>query len=425
MAQSGWMTALQAALGGVAGGLEGYSKVKEQEKLDEERKRAEQRQQMMDALTLSEKGYVEQGARNAQLSTAAPSVMNLAKSGIGALMGNLPSDVGAGPQDMQQASKAAGLYGAPVSSLRVGDKTYEKMQTPLQETMMKSTQEQERSSQADKDKLNMQLSQRHSLDTENQSIVSKALAEGASVADKSAAISRGLLTPQQVGFESVADKRARAMNERKALAETKALELRSQREEREDKLAAAKIAKMESDAAKKGPFTPEERKQLRDYENVSRMMSDAIAALEANPDAFGEVVGTLGRGAFLYEGKDAKKNQAARSAVENAVGQIRRSMFGVAITRTEANASGNMFPSSKDQHFIAIEKLKQLYKKAEIERSTLLEQGGLGYKPYYPKLLPADFGQPVNADAVGTTATPSAPSSFQDALKKSRAGGTP
>jgi hypothetical protein len=100
MAPRGLMTALQAALGGVAGGLEGYSKVKEQEKLDEERKRAEQRQQMMDALTLSEKGYVEQGARNAQLSAAAPSVMNLAKSGIGALMGNMPSDVGAGPQDM-------------------------------------------------------------------------------------------------------------------------------------------------------------------------------------------------------------------------------------------------------------------------------------------------------------------------------------
>ena len=423
MAPRGLMTALQAALGGVAGGLEGYSKVKEQEKLDEERKRAEQRQQMMDALTLSEKGYVEQGARNAQLSAAAPSVMNLAKSGIGALMGNLPSDVGAGPQDMQQASKAAGMYGAPVSSLRVGDKTYEKMQTPLQEAMMKSTQEQERSSQADKDKLNMQLSQRHSLDTENQSIVSKALAEGASVADKSAAISRGLLTPQQVGFESVADKRARVQNERKNAAEIKAIELRSQREEREDKLAAAKIAKMESDATKNGPFTPDERKELRSFQNTAKMMDDAISAVEKNPNAFGEVVGRLGRVAFLYEGKDAEKNQAARSAVENAVAQIRRSMFGVAITKTEAGSSGNMFPTAKDQSPIIIEKLKQLYHKAEIERATLMEQRGVAYQPYYPKRLPVNLDIPTGASE--KSATPSAPSSFQDALKKSRAGGTP
>jgi hypothetical protein len=48
------MTALQAALGGVAGGLEGYSKVKEQEKLDEERQRqiaAQMRDERLKAVT--------------------------------------------------------------------------------------------------------------------------------------------------------------------------------------------------------------------------------------------------------------------------------------------------------------------------------------------------------------------------------------
>jgi len=140
--------ALQAILAGIGGGLDGQAAQRSREdelrRLDEQtlyqRQRdaaASERQAMLDAVALAEKGYVEQGERAETVKRATPALQSAMFNAVSSIKGG-PMVAPVNPQALQAA---AGQFGAPVSSVKVGGKTMELAQTPLQRAAMVAEQE--------------------------------------------------------------------------------------------------------------------------------------------------------------------------------------------------------------------------------------------------------------------------------------------
>lgn len=140
--------ALQAVLAGLSGGLEGQAS---QRAFEDERRRLEQdrldrlareaaaseRQTMLDQVNLLQQGYTEQGARADTVKRATPALQDALTNVTSAMRGQAPTR----SVDMGAIMNAAGQYGAPVSSVDVGGKTFELAQTPIQRATMVAEQE--------------------------------------------------------------------------------------------------------------------------------------------------------------------------------------------------------------------------------------------------------------------------------------------
>jgi len=151
--RSGMMTALQAALAGFSGGIEGRM---QQRAADEEKSRvaaalerqarmdtaAAERQSMLDQIALGEKGFVERGVREERAKAAAPALGSMVSTALSSFgMGGGPAGV---LPDMSTVQKAAGTYrNAPAQSFNVGGKTYEQMQTKQERDAMDMAQDEE------------------------------------------------------------------------------------------------------------------------------------------------------------------------------------------------------------------------------------------------------------------------------------------
>lgn len=145
------MTGLQAALAMIGGGLEGQAaqraREEEQRRFDEDRlyqrqrdAAASERQALMDAVALAEKGYVEQGERAEMQKRATPALTSALQNAGAAMMGQAPTAV---PSAQNQAAlrAAAGQFGPAASTVQLGGKTFERAQTPGQERRMVAEQE--------------------------------------------------------------------------------------------------------------------------------------------------------------------------------------------------------------------------------------------------------------------------------------------
>jgi len=141
------MGALQAVLAGIGGGLEGQAaqrtREEEQRRYEQEqlyqRQRdsaASERQALLDAVALAEKGYVERGDRQETVKRASPALENALVNAGGAMTGQAPTR----PMDSAALRAAAGQFGPAVSSVELGGKTFERTQTPMQERQMVAAQ---------------------------------------------------------------------------------------------------------------------------------------------------------------------------------------------------------------------------------------------------------------------------------------------
>ena len=109
MARRGALTALQAALAGVSGGAQGYIQQRELERKREQEKAQQERQTLMDTISLFEKGAFEAGPIATRAPSAPPRTLAAAGEEVKAprpSMGAIPL-AGVGSEAMQQA--AAGL----------------------------------------------------------------------------------------------------------------------------------------------------------------------------------------------------------------------------------------------------------------------------------------------------------------------------
>ena len=129
---------LDYVLGGAVGGLEGLAQKRAAE---EERKRmadAAARQNMLDALTLEDRGFTEAGVRQERTKAATPAISAMLNTAMAMGRGAAPAGV---LPDMSVLDKTAGMYGtSPAQTFTVGGKTYEKMQTKQEQTAMEQAQ---------------------------------------------------------------------------------------------------------------------------------------------------------------------------------------------------------------------------------------------------------------------------------------------
>ncbi len=139
--------ALQTILGAIGGGLEGQAAQRayedEQRRMERDRldrlareAAASERQTMLDQVALLEQGYTEQGERAQNVRRASPALTDALQNAGAAMTGQAPRKA----VDMNAIMSAAGQYGAPVSSVNVGGKTFERTQTPQQERQMVAAQ---------------------------------------------------------------------------------------------------------------------------------------------------------------------------------------------------------------------------------------------------------------------------------------------
>ena len=112
MARRGALTALQAALAGVSGGAQGYIQQRELERKREQEKAQQERQTLMDTISLFEKGAFEAGPIATRAPSAPPRTLAAAGEEVKAprpSMGAIPL-AGVGPEAMQQAATGLERY---------------------------------------------------------------------------------------------------------------------------------------------------------------------------------------------------------------------------------------------------------------------------------------------------------------------------
>jgi len=131
-------TALRAALGAVTGVAEG---LQQRDVVAAEKKRMADvvaRQNMLDALTLEDRGFTEAGVRQERTKAATPAISAMLNTAMSMGRGAAPAGV---LPDMSVLDKTAGMYGtSPAQTFTVGGKTYEKMQTKQEQTAMEQAQ---------------------------------------------------------------------------------------------------------------------------------------------------------------------------------------------------------------------------------------------------------------------------------------------
>jgi hypothetical protein len=263
MAMNPWMTALQAALGGASGALQGYGQQKERKLAEDEAEAQKKRLVMADTLALLNAGGMERGTRVATANAGLNAASSMAQNAMSGMRGNLPS----APFDAQAMQNAMGMTGpSPAASFDVGGKTYDIMQTPLQRSMMLAEQEAQRTKQAEADKRSTLKAEQQAKQAEGASVVAKALAKGASEADKAAAVAGGFLTPGQVGYQTEAEKERYRLD--------------AARDAREERKVNAEIAKMALTGDGQRPLSTENKVRLSLAKKDALNSSEKMQAIE-------------------------------------------------------------------------------------------------------------------------------------------------
>lgn len=142
MARFGGLTALRAALGGVAGGLEGLSADRETRRLAEQQRQALERQRAMDELAMLNQGFMraedaagERQQTGAALSRALSSATAMMRPG--GMAGGAAPSLQAG--DLRRVAEAPGME-APQQRVTLGGTTFQR-EAPASAALRKAEQE--------------------------------------------------------------------------------------------------------------------------------------------------------------------------------------------------------------------------------------------------------------------------------------------
>ena len=359
----GGMTALRAALGAVSGGLEG---ARIQEAAAAEKKRmadAASRQSMLDEIALVNQGFVEKGVREGLVRQATPAIGNAIRTAQAAMSGNITD---AQPVDFSSLGKAAGMYGdTPAASVTLGGKTFQRMQTPIQASLMAAEQAAQLASQGEVEK-------RRTLKAEQDTARLRAT-------DLTARARKG--DPD-------------AKNELLATNPSVYKELFPTRTPREanvkfDDKTGMMINLDTGKATKVQGYTPVEdkvhipgtaRTKMSEYESSIALLESAQKIAGENQGAFGfktilpsAIVGRTG-------GENQKAYNKARADVERAIMKIRRTNFGTAVSKSEKEGSISLFPAKGDSYEQLAEKLSSLLEMARTEQKSLMDEYGVSPK---------------------------------------------
>lgn len=388
--RSGMMTALQAALAGFSGGIEGrvQQQAAEDEKsriaaaLDRQAKMdtaAADRQSMMDQIALGDKGFVERGVREERAKAAAPAIGSMVSTALSSF------GIGGGPTgtlpDMSTVQKAAGTYGnTPAQSFNVGGKTYEQMQTKQERDAMDTAREEEARDR--------QLQQAERVKaTEAQRVAAlKAEERKAQIAQyESLGYSRKdatMLVDDASAFTAMRgqDISAATARQNQARSDSKA--------DREYDLRKKEFERKETDSiTRREPLPVSAQGKLAGFDSGVLMVGDVRSMIEQNMGAIGPIKGRMFRS--ILDAND-KAGVGTRTAIENLSGEIRNQRFGGALTANEAKFAEGMLPSEKDEAVNAMTKLVQLENYLERKREGIFRV----YKQPYQRINAVEASTP-------------------------------
>lgn len=365
--------ALQAILAGISGGLEGQAS---QRAFEDERRRLEQdrldrlareaaaseRQALMDQVALTEKGYVEQGARADTVKRATPALQDALTNVTSAMRGQAPTR----QVDMGAIMNAAGQYGAPVSSVEVGGKTLELAQTPIQRAAMLA--EQERGAARDEAQREREAASRQKQSDTNEMARRIKSALGDKVTDAQA-----LAMASGVGADYFITKpMSEEDRERLAIA-------RGQLDVDRGRLALSRAELGQTGGA--GVKLPAAAQaKLAGYESGLSMTASLRQMMDANKDATGL------KGLMWGPALDRldPEGVGVRSAMEALSGEIRNQRFGGALTASEAKFAERFLPSDKDNYQTALTKLDGLERYLQQKTEGLFKAAQFGKNGWQP-----------------------------------------
>lgn len=388
--RSGMMTALQAALAGFSGGIEGRM---QQRAADEEKSRvaaalerqarmdtaAADRQSMLDQIALGEKGFVERGVREERAKAAAPALGSMVSTALSSFgMGGGPAGV---LPDMSTVQKAAGTYrNAPAQSFNVGGKTYEQMQTKQERDAMDMAQDEEAKAR--------QLQQAERVKaTEAQRVTAlKAADRQAQIAQyESLGYNKKdatMLVDNASAFTAMRGQDISAATSRESQSRTDA------RADRDYALRVQEQQRREADSALRRERLPSgAQSKLAGFDSGVLMVGDVRSMIEQNKDAIGPIKGRVFRS--ILDAND-KAGVGTRAAIESLSGEIRNQRFGGALTANEAKFAESMLPSEKDEAENALKKLEQLESYLERKREGIFRV----YKQPYERINAVESSAP-------------------------------
>jgi hypothetical protein len=308
---------------------------------------------------------MERGARQQALTQAAPAAFDTAKNAMSMLRGGGP----VAAVDQQALQGAAGQFGAPAASFDVGGKTFDITQTPLQRSMMLAEQEAQRTKQTEAEKRSTLKAEQ---DTERKRLTTiTALARSGNKAAKDE-----LLATNPQAYEKLFP--SRAPRQPNVVFDAKTGQIVN--------LDTGKATKAEgyqvSEEATHIPSTA--RTKMAEYDSSIKLLDDAITTADENQGAFGLqtmapdfLVGRTGG-----QNKDAYNK--ARANVAKAIMKIRRTNFGVAVSKIEKETGVSLFPQDGDSYKQLAVKLDALKEMAQTELHSMQDEYGVSSKPKQP-----------------------------------------
>jgi hypothetical protein len=339
MARGFGMTALRAALGGVAGYGQDVAARREREKLDAEMARQQERQAAMDQVMLQDKGYLSMGQQERAKQTGGAAVLRAALMGA--------RDQGAIDQGLSAA--------APQQTLTLGGQQFTR-ESPVAAAARAASRSVYEKQQEDK-----------RTKAEKQSTIDEQVKALMATGDYTEAQARaavvggvGAYTPLTKAQRADIALRGRQIS----LAERQA--------------AMAGQPSAGGDNIEKIKRLPVRAQTKLEGIDAGLMMADNLRQmLESNPKA----VGLKGVFSNLILSRADPQGVAVRSAIENLSGEIRNQRFGGALTKNEAEFSLQNLPDRRDTAASAMAKLNELVKFLEIKRKAQYNTYGLDYTP--------------------------------------------
>lgn len=361
--------ALQAALSAISGGLSGYARQQELQKEQDRLKKQEERQGLLDTLSLFEKGALEVGP----LATRVPPGASLgegprppmAASGEAVRaprpsMGAIPL-AGVGQEAMQQAEAGLSRYetgGPGALSFEIGGR---RMALPSAAT---------RQAEAAQDALSAAIKQAEATGTVRMRQERESEAEG----NRSAFEELRALGEERGEFQPNRRYADRLANYYKTM------EIRAQRAMTPYQQEQLSLERRRLDIAEgRTKELPVAARNSLSRLDASVLMTQNIDALiQQNPDALG------GAKNFLPAQATNRIDPAGvevRAAVEALSGEIRNLRFGGQLTGGELSQAMTMLPDRQDEPAAALAKLRQLSQFLEQKRQGVYSAFGSVYTP--------------------------------------------
>jgi hypothetical protein len=373
---------LDYVLGGAVGGLEGLA---QQRAAEDEKKRmadAANRQAMLDALALGDRGFTESGVRQERTKAATPAIGAMLNTAMSMGRGAAPSGV---LPDLSAVEQAAGMYGKPVQSFQVGGKTYEKTLTKPQEEAMAFSREEESKGrqlqQAERVKAAEATRVAEAKKSERESQIQAYMGAGYSRKDAT------MLADNASAFTAMRGQDISAATARQNQARS------DSRADRDYKLRKKEFERKEADSVLRREKLPVSAQgKLAGLDAGVLMVGDVSSMLNQHMNAIGPIKGRMFRS--ILDAND-KEGVGTRAAIENLSGEIRNQRFGGALTATEVRSALAMLPDEKDEAVNALTKLAQLEDFLERKREGIFRVYKQPYERVNATAAPSPKASPI------------------------------